>query len=79
MSNLYYSFKEFVDQTKRADFEQDSGWQGLDEQELYSQQEYEAYERQRQEEIQRLIDSGAVRVLLFAFAFLYLAFFLDPS
>ncbi|KAG0718055.1 Nucleobindin-2 [Chionoecetes opilio] len=59
------SFREFVDQTKRADFEQDNGWQGLDEQqEFYSQQEYEEYERQRQEEIHRLVESGAVRVSL---------------
>lgn len=49
-----------MDQTKRADFEQDSGWQGLDEQELYTQQEYEEYERQRQQEIQRMIDAGDV-------------------
>lgn len=54
------SFKEFVDQTKRSDFEQDKGWEGLDEQELYSQQEYEEYERQRREEIQRLVESGAI-------------------
>ncbi|XP_045123394.1 nucleobindin-2-like isoform X3 [Portunus trituberculatus] len=53
------SFKEFVDQTKRADFEQDNGWQGLDEEELYSQQEYEEYQRQRHEEIQRLVEAGA--------------------
>lgn len=58
------SFKEFVDQTKRSDFEQDNGWQGLDEQDLYSQQEYEEYERQRREEIQRLVESGAVRLPL---------------
>ncbi|XP_045123393.1 nucleobindin-2-like isoform X2 [Portunus trituberculatus] len=54
------SFKEFVDQTKRADFEQDNGWQGLDEEELYSQQEYEEYQRQRHEEIQRLVEAGAI-------------------
>ncbi|KAG7163911.1 Nucleobindin-2-like [Homarus americanus] len=53
------SFREFVDQTKRAEFEQDGGWQGLDEQEIYSQHEYEEYERQRQEEIRRLVEAGA--------------------
>lgn len=67
--NFSHSFKEFVDQTKRADFEQDNGWQGLDEQEFYSQQEYEEYERQRQQEIQRLIDSGAVS---FSYLLLYI-------
>ena len=51
-----------MDQTKRADFEQDNGWQGLDEEELYSQQEYEEYQRQRHEEIQRLVEAGAVRL-----------------
>ncbi|XP_042231034.1 nucleobindin-2-like isoform X1 [Homarus americanus] len=54
------SFREFVDQTKRAEFEQDGGWQGLDEQEIYSQHEYEEYERQRQEEIRRLVEAGAI-------------------
>ncbi|KAK8731806.1 hypothetical protein OTU49_007271 [Cherax quadricarinatus] len=53
------SFQEFVEQTKRAEFEQDGGWQGLDEQELYSQQEYEQFERERQEEIRRLVESGS--------------------
>ncbi|XP_069953783.1 nucleobindin-2 isoform X2 [Cherax quadricarinatus] len=54
------SFQEFVEQTKRAEFEQDGGWQGLDEQELYSQQEYEQFERERQEEIRRLVESGSI-------------------
>ncbi|XP_071548084.1 nucleobindin-2 isoform X1 [Panulirus ornatus] len=54
------SYKEFVDQTRRAEFEQDKGWQGLDEQEIYSQQEYEEFERQRQEEIRHLVESGAI-------------------
>lgn len=61
-----------MDQTKRADFEQDNGWQGLDEQELYSQHEYEEYERQRQQEIQRLIDSGDVSYSFFLFASIYI-------
>lgn len=73
-----HSFQEFVDQTKRADFEQDNGWQGLDEQELYSQHEYEEYERQRQEEIQKLIESGAVSFPLSIFAFAHLVFSLLP-
>lgn len=69
MLKFSHSFKEFVDQTKRSDFEQDNGWQGLDEQELYSQQEFEEYERQRQQEIQRMIDSGDVR---FSYSYLLL-------
>ncbi|XP_037778741.1 nucleobindin-2-like isoform X4 [Penaeus monodon] len=52
------SFEEFVEQTRKAEFEQDGGWQGLDEQEMYSQQEYEEFERRRQEEIRQLVESG---------------------
>jgi len=51
-----------LEQTKKPDFTQDQGWQGLDEQQIYSQQEYEAYERRRQEEIQKMIAKGMVSV-----------------
>ncbi|XP_047487848.1 nucleobindin-2-like isoform X2 [Penaeus chinensis] len=54
------SFEEFVEQTRKAEFEQDGGWQGLDEQEMYSQQEYEEFERRRQEEIRQLVESGVI-------------------
>ncbi|XP_066977561.1 nucleobindin-2-like isoform X1 [Macrobrachium rosenbergii] len=54
------SFEEFIEQTKKTEFEQDEGWKGLDEQEIYSQQEYEAYQRQRDEEIRKLVESGAI-------------------
>ncbi|XP_064112165.1 nucleobindin-2-like isoform X2 [Macrobrachium nipponense] len=54
------SFEEFIEQTKKTEFEQDEGWKGLDEQEIYSQQEYEAYQHQRDEEIRKLVESGAI-------------------
>ncbi|XP_068217049.1 nucleobindin-2-like isoform X2 [Palaemon carinicauda] len=54
------SFDEFIEQTKKTEFEQDEGWKGLDEQEIYSQQEYEAYQHQRNEEIHKLVESGAI-------------------
>lgn len=56
----YCSYQEFLEQTKKPDFQQDEGWQGLDEQQIYSQQEYEAYLKHRQEEIQKLIAKGMV-------------------
>lgn len=56
----YFSYTEFLEQTKKPDFQQDAGWQGLDEQQIYSQQEYEEFERQRQQEIQNLIAKGIV-------------------
>ncbi|XP_014483577.1 PREDICTED: nucleobindin-2 isoform X2 [Dinoponera quadriceps] len=52
------SYQEFLEQTKKPDFQRDEGWQGLDEQQIYSQQEYEAYERRRQEELQKMISKG---------------------
>lgn len=60
----YCSYQEFLEQTKKPDFERDEGWQGLDEQQIYSQQEYEAYERRRQEEVQKMIAKGMVCISL---------------
>lgn len=62
ITNTYshYSYQEFLEQTKKPDFQRDEGWQGLDEQQIYSQQEYEAYERRRQEEIQKMVAKGMV-------------------
>nr|CAG4652068.1 EOG090X0B17 [Triops cancriformis] len=54
------SYQEFLDQTKKAEFERDPGWQGLDEQPVYNREEYVEFERQRQEEIQRLIQQGLI-------------------
>ncbi|XP_032677241.1 nucleobindin-2 isoform X2 [Odontomachus brunneus] len=52
------SYQEFLEQTKKPDFQKDEGWQGLDEEQIYSQQEYEAYERRRQEEVQKMVAKG---------------------
>ncbi|XP_020282154.1 nucleobindin-2 isoform X2 [Pseudomyrmex gracilis] len=48
------SYEEFLEQTKKPDFTQDEGWQGLDEQQIYTQQEYDAYIQRRQEEIHKM-------------------------
>lgn len=52
---IYCSYEEFLEQTKKSDFQRDEGWQGLDEQQIYSQQEYEAYQRHKEEEFQKNI------------------------
>lgn len=61
----YYSYQEFLEQTKKPDFQQDEGWKGLDEQPIYSNEEYEAYrqmeERRRQEAIQNMVAKEMVR------------------
>ena len=53
-------YGEFLEQTRRREFEQDPSWQTVDEQPVYSEQEYLEFERQRQMEIQRLVDQGLV-------------------
>ncbi|XP_046670959.1 nucleobindin-2 isoform X2 [Homalodisca vitripennis] len=55
------SFDEFLQQTKKPEFERDEGWETLDEQQIYTQDEYKEFERQRQEEIQRLIREGKLQ------------------
>nr|CAG4643417.1 EOG090X0B17 [Ilyocryptus agilis] len=52
------SFPEFLEQTRKQEFEQDPGWNTIDEQPVYSQQEYMEFERRRMAEIQRMIDQG---------------------
>ncbi|XP_044731473.1 nucleobindin-2 isoform X2 [Chrysoperla carnea] len=52
------SFQEFLDQTRKPDFNQDPGWEGLDQQKVYTQEEYQEFERRRLEEVQRLIAQG---------------------
>uniref|UniRef100_A0A6M2E2Z4 Putative nucleobindin-2 isoform x2 n=1 Tax=Xenopsylla cheopis TaxID=163159 RepID=A0A6M2E2Z4_XENCH len=52
------SFKEFFDQTKREEFQRDQGWDTLETQKMYTNEEYQQFERRRQEEIQRMIQQG---------------------
>lgn len=63
------SYDEFLVQTRRKEFEKDPGWKALDEQEIYSPQEYQEFERQRLEEVQRLIQQGVVIIFIFSFRF----------
>ncbi|XP_023943495.2 nucleobindin-2 isoform X2 [Bicyclus anynana] len=53
-------FNEFMLETQRADFNQDEGWKPIDENQIYTQQEYEAYERRRLEELHYLQQRGLV-------------------
>ncbi|OAD59609.1 Nucleobindin-2 [Eufriesea mexicana] len=54
------SYREFWEDTKKPDFQQDNGWQGLDEQQIYTQEEFETYARQMQDEMQRMMGEGMV-------------------
>ncbi|XP_055855458.1 nucleobindin-2 [Episyrphus balteatus] len=52
------SFQEFMDQTKREEFNRDPGWDTVDNEPQYTHEEYLEFERRRQEEVQRMIAQG---------------------
>ncbi|XP_053683965.1 nucleobindin-2 [Sabethes cyaneus] len=52
------SYQEFVEQTKRDEFQKDPGWDTVDQQPQFTHEEYLEYERRNQEQIQRLISEG---------------------
>uniref|UniRef100_A0A182MWH0 EF-hand domain-containing protein n=1 Tax=Anopheles culicifacies TaxID=139723 RepID=A0A182MWH0_9DIPT len=52
------SFEEFIEQTKRNEFQKDPGWDTVDHEQQFTHEEYVEFERRRQEEIQRLIAEG---------------------
>lgn len=43
----FIDFNEFVEQTKKQQFQQDDGWKGLDEQRPYTDEELNAYMQQQ--------------------------------
>lgn len=56
------SYEEFYTQTQKKDFNSDPGWETLDQQQLYTQEEYQKFEMQRQQEIEAMIANGHVRI-----------------
>uniref|UniRef100_A0A0A9YPC7 Nucleobindin-1 n=1 Tax=Lygus hesperus TaxID=30085 RepID=A0A0A9YPC7_LYGHE len=54
----FISFTEFLEQTKRDEWRRDEGWESIDQKPQFTQKEYEEFEKQRQMEIQRLIEQG---------------------
>jgi hypothetical protein len=57
---FFFSYDEFIAQTKRQEFYQDDGWDPIDQKQVYTQKEYAEFEARRQKEIQRMIDKGLV-------------------
>jgi hypothetical protein len=45
---------EFMQSTTLQQFNQDDGWEGLDEEELYTDEEMDEYERMLQEEMESM-------------------------
>nr|CAD7608412.1 unnamed protein product [Timema genevievae] len=54
------SFQEFLSQTRKPEFEKDQGWEGLDQQQVYTREEYQEFERRRQMDVQRMIEQGLI-------------------
>merc|ERR1719509_535386 len=53
------SYEEFLTETKKDEFEKDSGWDTLDEDEdLYTDEEFQQFEHEREEQIQKMVDAG---------------------
>nr|AAF63957.1 CALNUC [Spodoptera frugiperda] len=53
-------FNEFMTETQKAEFNQDEGWKTLEENQVYTQAEYEEYERRRMDEMRYLQQRGLV-------------------
>lgn len=64
------SYQEFLDQTKREEFQRDPGWDTVDNAPQFTHDEYLEFERRRHEEIQKLIAEGKVYLIKCIFLFL---------
>ncbi|XP_047543596.1 nucleobindin-2 isoform X3 [Vanessa atalanta] len=53
-------YNEFMMETQKPEFNRDEGWQPIDENQIYTQAEYEAYERKRLETLHYLQQRGLV-------------------
>lgn len=56
------SFDEFMAETKRDEFERDGNWETVDQAPQFTHEEYLEFQRQREEEIKRLIEQGTVSI-----------------
>lgn len=66
-------FGEFIDQTKKEEFQRDPGWDTVDTEKVYTHDEYLEFERRRQEEINRMMAEHPVS----NFSFVSISFVCD--
>lgn len=52
------SYDEFIDQTKKEEFNRDPSWETVDNVPQFTHEEYLAFQKKREEEIQRMIARG---------------------
>lgn len=55
----------------QPEFNEDQGWQPLEDQQIYTQEELQAYERQRLAELEMLRNNGQVITMCFFNFFLF--------
>ncbi|KAJ0183992.1 hypothetical protein K1T71_000415 [Dendrolimus kikuchii] len=53
-------FQEFMQETQRSDFNKDEGWKPIEENQIYTQAEYENFQKRRLEEVRYLQQRGLV-------------------
>ncbi|XP_075990563.1 nucleobindin 1 isoform X1 [Anticarsia gemmatalis] len=53
-------FNEFMTETQKAEFNQDEGWKTIEENQIYTQNEYEEYEKRKMDELRYLQQRGLV-------------------
>lgn len=54
------SYAEFIDQTKKQEFQEDKGWETIDENKQFTEEEYRQFEKQRLAEVERMVQQGMV-------------------
>lgn len=59
------SRQEFLDMTRTQEFEQDNGWKGLDEQQIYTQEELQRFMQMREQQMQMAMVSLQEPVILY--------------
>ncbi|XP_065578042.1 nucleobindin-2-like [Artemia franciscana] len=52
------SFEEFLEESQKSEFNEDPGWDTVDQGPIYNEEEYRMYEQRRIAEIQRMVQEG---------------------
>jgi len=56
--NMMISYEEFLAETEREEFEKDPGWDSLDDEEFYTDEEFNRFETDREQQIKQMMESG---------------------
>lgn len=58
------SWEEFKRMSEQPNFENDEGWKTIDQNEIYTSEELNQFEHQRQQQIDQMVQSGRVSIYL---------------